>query len=486
MHDCMKIEELVQMIFAHLELPIWGSNADSTALAALARTCTIFCSPALDLLWAKQETLVNLLRCMPTDLIEITPPTAVSESKITLLRPIRARDWKRPLFYAPRVKEFQYPFTHIGHTSLFDIFPALSLSLPTECVFPNLTRLSWFPRNDADFPNIYLFITGALTSITIICTPSSCNLSVLAGLARKCRALKDVSIHILSPYAPTLPSSVHSSLSEFVQELLVVQNLRIFIPDLSAFQHIGRLETLRTWEIPSLPLFLSSAPLIDLDLFRNLKHLIISMIDVEIAAIHFLQSARASFELLTLTFCDFPMADTTSAFYSVLSQCILSHSSLESMILIYPDPESDNNPIFSAFGFDLNDVTVADMARAWPRLKTLDLLSVDRPARQRVTLDGLRSLSRYCPLLQSLEMTFDASVVPEMDPAVAPIGPQQLTWLFVGHSRILGPAAVAQFISSIFPSVTRIPVDTRGNEPEEIARQARWKEVESQLRAHTT
>lgn len=39
-------------------------------LAIVARTCVAFHSPALDYLW-RSATLINLLRCLPSDLVVV-------------------------------------------------------------------------------------------------------------------------------------------------------------------------------------------------------------------------------------------------------------------------------------------------------------------------------------------------------------------------------------------------------------------------------
>lgn len=64
MHRCLTIPEMVQMVCSHLE----PDEGDSPSLATLARTSSVFHGPALDRLWSYQNTIGNLLRCMPPDL----------------------------------------------------------------------------------------------------------------------------------------------------------------------------------------------------------------------------------------------------------------------------------------------------------------------------------------------------------------------------------------------------------------------------------
>ena len=68
MHRTLRIPEIVDSVFSHLD-PTPGK--EGRELAALARTCTMFHDIALDALWWHQESIINLIRCMPTELWEI-------------------------------------------------------------------------------------------------------------------------------------------------------------------------------------------------------------------------------------------------------------------------------------------------------------------------------------------------------------------------------------------------------------------------------
>jgi hypothetical protein len=74
MHRGLGILEIVEIICAQLGLESSESLSTdaSSALSALARTSQFFHNPALNVLWRHQDTLVNLIRCMPEDLWDIT------------------------------------------------------------------------------------------------------------------------------------------------------------------------------------------------------------------------------------------------------------------------------------------------------------------------------------------------------------------------------------------------------------------------------
>ncbi|KAJ7840905.1 hypothetical protein B0H13DRAFT_1636058 [Mycena leptocephala] len=68
-------------------------------------------------------------------------------------------------------------------------------------------------------------------------------------------------------------------------------------------------------------------------------------------------------------------------------------------------------------GHDLDDATIYDMARSWPRIEELIFGSAAR-INPRCTLLALRHLSQHCPLLEMLELTLDASSVPPQSDVV--------------------------------------------------------------------
>ena len=59
MHHCLQIPELLSIIFRYVHT--------QETLARLARTCTDFRDPALNVLWHTQSTLLPLFKCLPRD-----------------------------------------------------------------------------------------------------------------------------------------------------------------------------------------------------------------------------------------------------------------------------------------------------------------------------------------------------------------------------------------------------------------------------------
>lgn len=74
MHRGLQILELIELICAQVGTdgvhPL--SKDESRDLSVLARTSKAFLNPALNVLWRHQDTIVNLLKCMPADLWDIS------------------------------------------------------------------------------------------------------------------------------------------------------------------------------------------------------------------------------------------------------------------------------------------------------------------------------------------------------------------------------------------------------------------------------
>ncbi|KAF8134107.1 hypothetical protein K438DRAFT_805118 [Mycena galopus ATCC 62051] len=130
-------------------------------------------------------------------------------------------------------------------------------------------------------------------------------------------------------------------------------------------------------------------------------------------------------------------------------------------------------------GYDLDDCTILEMARAWPCIDSLSLSSRSN-YQPRCTLSSLEYLARQCPLLSFLSITLDASNVP---PTPQPARRQdKLTFVRVDFSSISDDIpAVAAFISSLFWNVTNLGSCLWDDDVAGRQHQERWAEVEKQI-----
>ncbi|KAJ7764241.1 hypothetical protein B0H16DRAFT_1454785 [Mycena metata] len=238
MHRCLQIHEVLEMTLGNLTPE---NRIDSKGLTCLARTSKLFHDPALDILWKTQNTVANLLRCMPADVVKIhyfQPQTPYKKAELRLLRPIMASDWERPRLYNRCVKILaSLPNTSV---SASDILPALAMSLPFDSVFPELTDLSWVSGFEQDFDYIRLFLAQGLTKIRIHCDDSFDQLSLLSVLDRKCSSLTDVTIYtgdILEEVSPW----IGMILSALVRGQRNLHSLAIQMTDMAALEHVALL-----------------------------------------------------------------------------------------------------------------------------------------------------------------------------------------------------------------------------------------------------
>jgi hypothetical protein len=112
--------------------------------------------------------------------------------------------------------------------------------------------------------------------------------------------------------------------------------------------------------------------------------------------------------------------------------------------------------------FDLDDAVLLLMATSWPALQTLHLGHIFgwRRGESNVTLDGLVPLVTYCADLQSLGIVLDATVDPTPLNGDGPIN-DKITCLHLGDSKPSldsFPSHIAQFLSNLFPKLTKIDV----------------------------
>ncbi|KAJ7494899.1 hypothetical protein FB451DRAFT_1212821 [Mycena latifolia] len=513
MHRCLGIPELVGLICSHLHLtsaldthyevkqPTRGN------LAAMARTCTALHNPAVDLLW-RSAPLMNLLRCFPTDLVEIAKRSARPKYTMRLLRPVKGSDWDRVLIYAPRVKLL---FSDPDNFDLSAVFPSISLCLP-ENMLPNLLSLHWQHREDG-FQYIRCFLGPQITTIRIS-DPSFSALSLLSTLALQCPKLKNITM-FLSGAEPTnlvTGSEVESAVSTFVIGLRFIEIISTHRLDEDALGHLHRLPHLRQLRLGALPTVLPVPSIADADTFPSLQ-----MVDLSAGiedATRFLGWFKGV-SLIKFSICvpAFPKADQIHQFCAALAGGV-SHSSMVHLDLDndYDDFDLSASAVYllraasirilgcfvnltsiailSPVGIDFDNQTIAELARSWPRIESIVFSSYYSPASlPRLTLQCLESFARYCRCLQYLTLTFDATAVPIFQAGATNCFRQEsLEKLDVEHSAILRSFPVARFISRIFPGLKRIQTNRESEDNEdpdelelhgaEIEFHHLWKEVE--------
>jgi len=540
MHRGFSISEILDLIFAQLQSPCpneFDRDARNESLgrrhfAALARTCKTFQNPALDFLWREQDTLTNLLKCLPSHLWEeeagssnVWEEEAESPNRIRITGPIQPSDWEKPLSYALRIQRLQLDaWSMMEDFPAADVFERISSGLPRDHLCPNLRGILFHvtPKADSLFPYIRLFLGPKIIDVSISLPFSSSHAPSLSFLPIRYPHLKKL---YLSAYYPQDEPDI---LSKIALTLDRIESLTLNKLDRVAIEHISQLPALK-----SLRLQTSHSEDLGLSLrfptvmgaqtppFPALRDVSFEEATTEFA-LEFLDLLStccvANFHVGTT---DVVTKLTTSRLYATLAGH-LSHSALKILRVeragncddpTVPEDMAnhaiDGHILAKLFcfanltkiilappvGFNIDDATAWDIARAWPKLKILTLTAAtDLHHPPGMSLHGLQAFAKHCRELTSLMITFDASTVPPRDDSPDPIISQfSLTSLDVDTSPITDPTAVAQFTSGLFPNLANIwthdnwiwdEVDIQAilmDDGVAYGQFTRWKKVEAML-----
>ncbi|KAH7928585.1 hypothetical protein BV22DRAFT_969227, partial [Leucogyrophana mollusca] len=106
----------------------------------------------------------------------------------------------------------------------------------------------------------------------------------------------------------------------------------------------------------------------------------------------------------------------------------------------------------------MDDNALEDMAKAWPRLQTLDITRFDgRGKTSGITFEGLFSLLRFCRDLKTLGIVIDATVIhPRWLTPDETVQNTLIRKINVDNSVIKQPAYVAAILSAVLPSLSTI------------------------------
>ncbi|KAF7351887.1 hypothetical protein MVEN_01150400 [Mycena venus] len=475
MHPALAISEILYLIFSH-----FSHRDDSCVLSILARICKTFRDPALDLLWANQDGLVNLLLCMPQDVFD-TPElngeriraakrgtfrsTEGFDVQMCLARPLVESDWHRVSCYAPRVKSLV--FTDEARQMVSEILPSLITCVP-RFLLPNLETLRW-GHSRRDLHYIRLFLGPKLTTLHASFDPSITNLSLFSTLKHICPELMNISIHFWDE-----SDAADHTFSAFITALSHVETLTTDCT-ITSKALVAHLPTFRSLSLANLPRIVTPLPTAS-----QLRSVTLGPLYPYLANA-FLNSSRfPEMEDICVTFNNNTLAKTISDFFLALA----ASCSPTSLALIRvdqgPNDFYDSGPnemdpyvisanslqILSHFrnlesfrlttptGLDADDDSVGDLARSWPHLRDLSLKAVYPPTHQRTTLRCLDTLASHCPDLSQLTISLDARQIP----SITGVRQTSLERLEVRYSQISSAQPVAAYLSALFPRLKMVQV----------------------------
>ncbi|KAJ7045267.1 hypothetical protein C8F04DRAFT_1174231 [Mycena alexandri] len=442
MHRAFRIPEVLQLVLFQIcpDQTKKPSSDETRDLARLGRTCKILSDPALDVLWSFQDTIFNVVKCMPP---------AIWSHNGTLPRPILQSDWDRALRYTYRVRP--------GH------FETLRLSLPAPHLFPQLRRLRWIFFADHFLSLAPFLFTPTLTDISLGTFKTITQLSLLPALTVKCPLLTHVEIH--QGVGPDIdPSPVISS---FICGLDHVVSLEVARLDQKAHDHLSGLPRLKTLILTTPKIDASTTPphiartlspdshpcTISRSTPQPRNPSSLSSRPYPIPHWNHLPSATS-----TRPPTPRPEAHVTEAGHGQPEPPAVTIKTFRPLFHFTNLTSVELRP---PTGIDVADEDVLALAEAWPHLEHLFLRTRSAAHPPRATLRSLLHLAEHCGKLATLELIVDASTVPAIERSEhkARILHYALRhWTVGAPSLISSPIQVARFLSGIFPALDSISV----------------------------
>ncbi|KAJ7032542.1 hypothetical protein C8F04DRAFT_1003819 [Mycena alexandri] len=490
MNRTLHIPEILGIIFGHLDPSDILSGKDSSrTLAALARTCKAFKNPALDALWTFHVDLIPALRCFPEDIWDRTLQIDQQLNFVAFRRPLTPEDWEVPLDQWKRIKIFRI-FTFDTSRISLAVCETLRICCPDSILFPNVQEVSWYDMDPRKLPILSLLLSSRLHRISI----GSGESTILSTLGNRSPDLTHVDLRGQHSGLDILPSVV-----TLMSKLQRLESLFIVAADAAILQLAARMSRLRYLVVDKVlhfgALSLQNVPRPH---FPSLEILNLWATTVEVAR----TIIAATHHPLTAVnlLCGGGLADcrTIARLYTALAAPRV-HSALhtlhievsgnhpeiiagDTLRILFPFTHLRTIVLKPYLGFDLDDDLLLEVARTWTRVEDLRLavLNTNHPMRVdvRVTLTGIHALAKHCPKLRNLEITFDATSVPELKEVWAQ---EKLTMMRVDLSPISSPADVATFLSRIFPGLQELESYCPCDKPKTEL----WKRVDRYLKAGT-
>ncbi|KAJ7208933.1 hypothetical protein GGX14DRAFT_697938 [Mycena pura] len=503
MHRCWDVAELTQTIFQMLEpvYPKSGTDRRITTqgqLYRLALTCRKFRDPALDGLW-ESPSFIDLLKCLPSHVWESSERSFVRRLSSAwnvimtfnyqkIRSPVGPGDWERVLTYSKRIRRFHAE----SDPSCFDasVLQSLVNSLPSGPLIPNLRSLdcrSWSKL----FPHLSRLVGKHVLKIYVEIDGPAAD---LLPIARHCRLLRHVKFNGPSD------DSTRDWVSAFLIQLTHLQSVEVFYMTQDAFLHVAGLDHVEILRVRCLDMEAFAEVDRPYILFPALHQLALGAESVTFPT-HFVKVLdRAPLETIGVTSRqDCTAINSRALFWAIHTYCFTSRNTLTSITVEltedfdtlsvntspYTMPSRVIRPLLgfpnlrhvnlsSPVGFILDNEFVDDMARAWPCLDRLSIKGQHTrrfPSTSNPTIMALQSFSRHCPHLRHLSLLVDATNIQMDHSSRTPrtIHTTLESWNPL-YSSIDSPVEVAIFLSSLFPSLSKIRAPIN---------KLQWKEVET-------
>ncbi|KDQ60327.1 hypothetical protein JAAARDRAFT_191719 [Jaapia argillacea MUCL 33604] len=499
MHKCLCIPEILTLIaeFAH-------KDADHLSVASMAMTCQTFAGPALDILWHYQESVVPLIRTLPSSLLEETEEAVTGHLVMSFKRPMKPSDWSRFVVYAPRVKMLRLGLWYKGRShSLEGVLSKLDLDtyrgvapIETTALLPNLQLITIDPPHWYIFPHIPLLFGPRTVTVTLAFAPNQTQDTLRDVL----NAIRHKSPHIGALQVTECDFMNDDELAEYSNFICGMSDLRLlaFEPELphrvwahlasvpfSVIKltlppaHLGLLST----SLPSTPfsaLGMITLTISDSGSWTDFTSCLSSPLEILNLDLKFvptvadLRSCFSTVERFSPTLSIFTFRQVSMELFVSESDIPLPNDTLIPLLKLHKLQKLRLN--FAPFP-DIDDAFMNEMARSWPEIWSLDLTSCPVwGGHSNITLNGLVPFARYCPELTSIGIAIDAGG--ELPDPPDNLCHKNLKEIRVAvESEIEDPEGVAAFLTSLFSSLAIVTTDEDDNQHSIDL----WSDVENRL-----
>ncbi|KIJ19810.1 hypothetical protein PAXINDRAFT_166033 [Paxillus involutus ATCC 200175] len=424
MHRALVVPEILLIIFNSITDDL--DNPLRATLAAVARTCRSFQSPAEGILWSELRSIQPLYPILPAEVRK-----KETQTWTLTRRTLSGSNWSRFMERASRVRVLTEHslYRFVDREGYLSVFCAMGLQRKPFLLTPNLRKLRWKTPCRDIFPAIHLFLGPSLLSLEIDVTVFIDHVTPIPTFGNACPKLKHIKI-------TGNGRSIAAEISSIIRGLHLLETASCSTLDNEALIHLAGLSTLSSleldmrWSAVSLDHIrdrCGSGSFKTLTTLRWKDYNLATLMDI----LHFPHISPTNFHLEIESFCTtqslrmflesftnrFPHAQFISLVHDVHAgrrfglqvatagrDHLLDPTALESLFAL----RGLRGLNLACLGrLQPDDTLMKKMATAWPALEELTLASAGVDIAS-VTFDGFLSLLEHCPHLQHFGLRVDA------------------------------------------------------------------------------
>jgi len=480
-HEALVNADVLDYVFGHFTVDPETREAVQirSYLRWAALSCRAFSRPALNALWRTLDSLLPLLKLLPS--LKLVDHVYVVRGTI------QEDDWTRFDSYARRVKEFVY------HRDRISVDPSVYFYIAQSRTSPMLPTLYRFRSSSSapSIPDILLFLSSSLHRVEFV-TGDRQQEPTIGGF-----------LFVLTSVAPSLKHlSIDGQLS--ISSLTPIAHMEHLCSlrlrrtgkfvDASLLKQLGALERLSCLTID-----LEHSPVSEADTshlragFKALETLDISGdletitgILTEISTGRLISISISSWESSIFGPHHYCPSDWVPLFEIIesrwpdtLHSLVIDNRAINQEIPRYADywgfltifkplcalSQLEYLEIRAIPLLQSTDEDFHDLVSAWPKIKSLFVPFTH--AHNSTTLLALHSVAEFCPHLKYLQMSIRTDNLPSF--SVTPVFSHNLEILSFRDSTVGDPSLVARHLDLLFPRLQSIRAEKFANE---------WKEVE--------